>query len=484
MNAQRSDAGMGGEGGEGSPSVPVSGQGGQGELGGAGGATPLPTGASVREVLGLPTALALAVVCGAPSAGARLLVFNNSDTSLTIDEVTFEGPFELKTKLPLTVEPGQPQALEVATAAGVVGTDKPGDERSGSVSLLSSIGSVSVALLATVQGTTVSVDGIPGAPLAGPIAFNCLSTGDTCPTHTFNVVNTGTSPLKLSAPVGETAVVAAFVPGSAEHTLQPGAAVKVEVRAAAGASVSQPGSDSLELAVEGSCEVSKLSIATSVVSSDPCICDGVSPGVEAGPFNASFTCRDASSFEVPLFNGSATDVVVSGVDGEAVAAPAQLPLTLERGKTTWLELLPPALAYPGSSVTSLFLTTDAGSLTVGGSLQATGSRLQLLNAQGSSLPSPLQLACASTVLQLWNHGNAAATVAPPLQSGAVVTDFLTAQTIEPATGFTFHVSALSNGSNSCATSGSIAFSDFQNDCSGTGITVNTDYSGSCSCNGL
>jgi hypothetical protein len=433
--------------------------------------------------MGLPTALALPVVCGAPSAGVTIFVFNASEASLTIDEVTFDGPFALKTKLPLTVEPGKPQALEISTPPGVVGTDKPGDERGGSFSVISSIGSVSVAVLATVQGTTVSVDGIPGAPLTGPIAFDCASTGDTCPTHTFNVVNTGMSPLKLSAPVGTAAAVAAFVPGSAELTLQPGGAVKVEVRAAAGASVSND--DSLELAVEGSCDVSELSIETTVVSNDPCVCNGVAPGIEAGRFDQVFACGEASPFEVPLFNGTAANVLVTSVyiDGEVALAPDQLPFTLEQGKTSWLELLAPP--HPsGNTNPRLDLTTDGGSLTVFGSLQSRGSRLRLLDAQGYRLPSDVSLPCASTALQLWNDGSVAATVAAPVLGGAVVTDFLAEQTIEPGTSFTFHVSALSNDGNACLTSGSLAFSGFENDCEGSGISIDTTYSGPCSCNGL
>src|SRR6185503_11804924 len=180
---------------------------------------------ALREILGLPAALHLPVVCGAPSAGLALNVLNTSESAVTIEAVTLNGPFDLKTTLPLTIQPGKPQSLAISTAPGVVGTDKPGDERQGSVSVTTNLGQVRVALTGTVQGSTLSVDSIPGAPLAGAIAFSCMSTGpDTCPTHSFHIVNTGDAPVKLGAPVGKNDVVAAFVPGNTELTLQPGAA--------------------------------------------------------------------------------------------------------------------------------------------------------------------------------------------------------------------------------------------------------------------
>lgn len=482
--SRRGDAGAAGE------ETSAAGQGGSSagapaEVGGEGGAA-LPSGASAREILGLPTELMIPVVCGAARAGLAVTVQNASDQRVTLERVDIEGAFQLETELPLSVEPGASQSLQLRTAPGVVGTDKPGDVRNGSLSVVSSVGNVSIALRGTVQGSTVSVDSIPGAPLTKPIEFTCSSAGQTCPTQSFHIVNTGDSPIKLAAPVGESDVVGAFVPGAPELTLLPGAGVKVELRAAAGASVSSPGTDALTLAVEGSCEVDELRVETSVASSSPCQCYDAPPGIQAGSFAHSYECGDGSTFKIPLFNGTAqTFTVEELLNSDLQSVPDQFPLELPSGQTVWLELLPAMQAYPGyTQQFTVSLASPGGTIDASGTLSASGSWLSLQTEEGGGLPSSLALGCGSTALRVYNGGDVAAQVLPPVLTGAVVSDFTTAQTIEPQESYTFHVSALSNAGNACATAGNIAFPLVQNDCSGETLALATTYAGECTCNGL
>lgn len=477
------DAGAGGD------ESSVAGQGGAGAgnpavAGGEGGAA-APAGASAREILGLPTEIVVPVVCGAPRATLAVAVLNGSEQPVTVETLELEGPFQLETELPLTIAPGESRSLELRTTPGVVGTDKPGDERAGSLSLVSSVGNVSVALRGTVQGSTVSVDSIPGAELTGPIEFSCSSAGDTCPTRSFHVVNTGESPVKLSAPVGDSDVVGAFVPGASELTLQPGAGVKVELRAAAGGTVSSPGVDALTVAVEGSCEVDELRIETGVVSPSPCQCDEAAPGIQAGSFAHSYECGDDSTIKVPLFNGTAADVTVTEVlTSEVESVPDQLPLTLPSGQTVWLELVPAGQAYPDyTQPITIPLSGPGGTILASGTLSASGSWLALQNAQGGGLPSTLALGCGPTTLQVYNAGDVAAVVEPPVLTGGVVTDFTAPRTIQPSKSFAFRVSAVSNAGNQCATSGNIAFPVVQNDCIGEPLQLGTSYQGDCDCDG-
>ncbi len=481
---RRGDAGSGGE------EAAAAGQGGVGAggsvaVGGEGGAA-APAGASAREILGLPAEVTIPVVCGAPRAGLTVTVSNASEARVTVERVDVDGPFQLETELPFSIEPGESQQLQLRTTPGVVGTDKPGDERSGSLSVVSSVGNVSVSLRGTVQGSTVSVDSIPGAPLTDPLDFSCSSAGNTCPTQSFHIVNTGDAPVKLSAPVGDSDVVGAFVPGAPELTLLPGAGVKVELRAAAGATVSRPGADALTLAVEGSCEVEELRVETRVVSSSPCQCRDAAPGIEAGSFAHSFECGDGSTFSVPLFNGTAKDASIEELlDNDVQSAPDQLPLSLPSGKTVWLELLPPTELFPGNQQSiNISLSGPDGSLRASGTLTASGSWLAFQSAQGGGLPDSIALGCGPTELRVYNAGDVAAQVQPPVLTGAVVSDFTAPQTIEPQTSYTFHVSALSNAGNACATNGNIAFPLVENDCGGQALVLATTYQGACTCDGL
>lgn len=484
-NPVRSDGGSAGE------EAAAAGQGGStagatpSDVGGQGGAAP-PSGASTREILGLPTEVTIPVVCGASRAGVAVTVLNGSGERVTLDRIDVDGPFQLETELPLSIEPGESQQVQLRTAPGVVGTDKPGDERSGVLSVVSSVGNVSVALRGTVQGSTVSVDSIPGAPLTGPLEFSCSSAGRTCPTQSFHLVNTGDSPVKLSAPVGQAEVVGAFVPGSSELTLLPGTGVKVELRAAAGASVTSPGVDALTLAVEGSCDVAELRVETRVGGPEPCQCWDAPPGVQAGSFVHTYECGDGSTFSVPLFNGTAQGFSIEELLTSYVQpAPDQLPLNVPSGETVWLELLAPAQPYPGYTESlTVQLEGPGGTINASGMLTASGSLLSLQNAQGGGLPAPLALACGSTTLQVYNGGDVAAEVLPPVLTGAVVSDFTTPQTLAPGASYAFHVSALSNAGNACATAGSVAFPLVQNDCSGEVLSLTTAYSGPCTCNGL
>ncbi len=443
-------------------------------------------------MLGLPTALEIPVLCGAASAGTELLFSNTSDQAVELTELTLEGPFESDATLPLTIQPGARQTVRLTTAAGVIGTDKPGDERSGSVQIVSSVGKATVALHGTVQGTTLALNDIPGVALQTPLSFSCSSTAG-CPTRTFTIVNTGDVAAKLGPPVGDGEVVGAFIPGSSEAvTLQPGFAVRLEARPAAGKNVAVGTPDVLTLAVEGSCDTDTLELATLTTtfdSSSDCKCGETPPGVEVGTFDVQYQCGDAAAkVGVPIFNGTTTPLVVSALDGSnLVADEGVLPFTVAPGATASLELTPPV--FPGSTSpmgVSVRLETALGRLETFGQLRASGSNLQLRNAQGNQLLSLFQpSSCLAVPLRLYNFGDVATTVAPPVGTGELkLTGFDAPVSIKPGAFVEFELAYLE--ASACSLVGSIDFAANAKDCSETvasvGLSQAVSYSAqACTC---
>lgn len=445
--------------------------------------------------LSLPAALKFNIPCGTATAQATLSLTNWGDRDIELASGEVEGAFKLETALPLTIASGETAELVVSTAPGVFGTDAPGDERSGTLTLASNLGTAVVSLDGSFSSTTLELGKVPGAPLNGPLTFLCNSTQAAllCNTQTFTILNTGPSNAVLKPPVGGQRAVAAFIPGSAEPlTLEPGAAVKIEVRPGSGGDFVQVGvTDTIVVPVEGSCDFDEIEVPVIVGKLDACECNQTPPGIEVtSAVSADYACgSDPPTTDLTIFNGSTAPLeveTVSDFDGSLPTATT-LPLSVAGGQSELLKLVSPK--FPGGAGSfphNLRLDTDLGAMSSSAIFRASGSALLLRLASNHSIVLPtLPLGdCSPVQLELVNFGNVAAIVSPPVLGGALsISGFDSPKTIEPNAAFVFSVAAVSNTGNACLTDGSLAFT-LDNDCIGPSVGRATTYSGSCSCNGL
>ena len=140
--------------------------------GGEGGTPLLPSGLSV------PASLRFDIPCGSSTAQGTMSLTNWSESEVEITAYQIEGAFKLETPVPLSLAPGASVALVVSTDPGVVGTDAPGDQRQGALTLTSTWGAAVVELEASVVGTSLQVGRVPGALLAAPLSFSCSSAAE------------------------------------------------------------------------------------------------------------------------------------------------------------------------------------------------------------------------------------------------------------------------------------------------------------------
>jgi hypothetical protein len=508
-SAKKRNPTYGGEGGgAGEAAAPVGGEGGV-SLGGQGGASAEPVaGASAAGVpgaggqagppvssnsgtgLSLPGTLKFDISCGTASVQATLSLTNwgDSDIELTAGEVA--GAYTLETALPLTVASGESVDVVVSTAPGVVGTDAPGDKRQGRLTLTSNLGTALIQLDGAIGGAKLELDSIPGAPLVGGLSWSCASTAEGCGSKTFTIVNTGASNAVLHPPVGDTLAVAAFIPGSQESlTLEPGAAVRVEVRPGANGDVEAASVDKISIPVDGSCDVNAIEVPVLNKGPEACQCKLAPPGIEASQPVLDYSCGSAAFADVTLFNASASSLDVSAVVDESDAAvPVEntLPFSVESGKSAVLKVLATTYpSYPGTFRADFTLKTNLGDLPSEVVLHPHGGSALLTNAFFNSVPDPLTLNNC-TPLELWitnYNADAPITVSPPVVTGGLaISGFSTPQTLQPGAKVVFSVAAVSNAGNSCATTGKLEFA-LDGECAGPKLVQNFAYSGACTCNG-
>ncbi|HEY6077372.1 MAG TPA: hypothetical protein VIW29_01130 [Polyangiaceae bacterium] len=484
---------MAGDGGE----APLGGQGGVPTAGAAGAGAPNAQGGAAVIVesgmgLSLPGSLKFDISCGVASVRRSLSLTNWSESAIEITAGQIAGAYTLETSLPLTVAAGESVDVVVSTAPGVVGTDAPGDERQGTLTLTSNLGSALIHLEGAIGGAILEIDSIPGAPLVGPLAWACASTAEGCGTKSFTIVNKGAANAVLHPPVGDLFAVAAFVPGSQELlTLEPGAAIKVEVRPAANEDAPTGTVDAISILVEGSCDLSEIAVPVLSNGLEDCPCDLAPPGIEASQPALDYTCGADSSADLTIFNGSAEPLDVTSIveNGSSMAAVKNtLPFRVDPGQSGILQLVaPPHPGNPGSYTQNLLLGTNLGSLPASTLLRASGGQALLVqSANLASLPSSWALNdCGALELAILNYAsNGPVTVQPPIVSGGVsLSGFAAPQTLQPGEKAVFSVAAVSNGGNACAGQGSLEFA-LGGDCRGAKLTQSFSYAGSCTCNGI
>lgn len=482
--------------GGGEASAPLGGQGGTPEVGTAGAGAPNGQGGAAVVVdtgmgLSLPGSLQFDISCGVASVRQSLSLTNWSENAIELKAGQIAGAYELETTLPLTVAAGESVDVVVSTAPGVVGTDAPGDERPGTLTLTSNLGTAVIHLNGAIGGAKLEIDSIPGAPLTGPLAWACASTAEGCGSKSFTIVNTGDSNAVLHPPIGDLFAVAAFVPGSQELlTLEPGAAVKVEVRPAANEDSPQGTVDAISILVDGSCDFSEIEVPILSNGAEACHCDLAPPGIEASRPALDYTCGADTSADLTIFNSSAVALDVQGIleNGEAVAVKNTLPFNIASGTSGVLQLLaPPHPGNPGSYPKNLMLSTSLGKVPAEAVFRAQGAQaLVVLNANLASLPASWALNdCAPLELAILNYAsNGPVTVQPPVVAGGLsLSGFAAPKTLQPGEKAVFSVAAVSNGGNGCAGQGSLEFA-LAGDCRGAKLAQAFTYGGGCTCNGI
>lgn len=134
----------------------------------------LPDGASLDTVTAGPVAMLAASVmtttlCGGASATEALTVANVGTGDLVISAADATGGFSMSTPLPLTIPGGASRDLTVVPPDAVIGTDRGGDIKAGTLTLTTNAADASrvVNLASTVVGATLEVQaGSDGSSLA------------------------------------------------------------------------------------------------------------------------------------------------------------------------------------------------------------------------------------------------------------------------------------------------------------------------------
>jgi len=180
-----------------------------------------PIAVPVIELGALPM---LATTCGSPApAAVSLRVTNPGNSNLVITSAIATGGFAVTTTFPLTIAPGAEATIAVRAPLAVVGTDRGGSVKMGTLTLASNAAvssSYVLDLAATVFGANLAFTDEAGQPVARPFAFSANS--GSCPAaRPVYLRNTGNAPLTVGAAAASGFAVTGFSGG----TIEAGAAV-------------------------------------------------------------------------------------------------------------------------------------------------------------------------------------------------------------------------------------------------------------------
>ena len=178
-------------------------------------------------VAGLPSApLSATAECGvAMPPTADLVIANTGGSELVITEAIADGGFAVTTTLPLRIAAGAQGSLAVRPPAAVIGTDRGGTTKSGTLTLTTNepTPTRTVALSAKVLGPNLAFTDAGGAP----ITLLLQSPTGTCPAPLAVFLrNTGTAPLTVGAAVASGFAFGGFSGG----VLEPGASATQQIR--------------------------------------------------------------------------------------------------------------------------------------------------------------------------------------------------------------------------------------------------------------
>jgi hypothetical protein len=166
----------------------------------------------------------LATTCGQPApAPVGLLVSNPGNSNLVITSATATGGFAVTTTFPLTIAPGVGATIAVRAPLAVIGTDRGGAVKLGTLTLASNAAispSYVLDLAATVVGANLVFTDDTGQPVAMPLAFSASS--GSCPAPaSVSLHNTGNQPITVGAASASGFTFGGFSGG----TIEAGAAV-------------------------------------------------------------------------------------------------------------------------------------------------------------------------------------------------------------------------------------------------------------------
>lgn len=223
-------------------------------------------------VAAVPPTLAVDVECGAPlPPPSAVRVTNTGGDELRITSAQATGGFTVVTTLPLVIAPGDVASLEIRPPAAVIGTDRDGSQRTGSLDLVTNedgLASHQVALVATILGANVELTDLMSQPLSA-LAFSAGS--GACPTSkTAQVTNTGSRAIQVAIEPTSSFAIAAGVSGV---MVGPGSSAVFSVRPLTSGPCS--GADVLAVAVTGPvCAVtpSVLQATFDITGASTCAC--------------------------------------------------------------------------------------------------------------------------------------------------------------------------------------------------------------------
>jgi hypothetical protein len=128
--------------------------------------------------------LTMSTECGGATPLSSLVVMNSGTADLTIDNASLTGdPFQVKA-VPLIIAPGASGTFKIEPPMAVVGTDRGGDVKRGTLKIESNAGVAMVDLEATVIGANLV--------MTAPVPINFTSSSGACPaSKQFSIQNTG-----------------------------------------------------------------------------------------------------------------------------------------------------------------------------------------------------------------------------------------------------------------------------------------------------
>lgn len=178
-----------------------------------------PDGPPAAPKVEVASSLALVTTCGAAPAESELVVANTGTAELTIASATATNGFQV-TSATDAIAAGDSATFTIAPPMAVVGTDRGGAIKTGTLTLTTNAGTHTVALEATVQGANITVS-------VATVAFTATN-GTTCPApRTVTISNTGNTSVAIEQLFASGVTLSGFTGGtidansSTSVTIQP-----------------------------------------------------------------------------------------------------------------------------------------------------------------------------------------------------------------------------------------------------------------------
>lgn len=176
----------------------------------------------------IPGQVTFSVFCGATTAPTpvKFQVTNSGSRPLEVSSATATGGFVVTASLPDTVQPGASIVVEIKPPAAVVGTDRVGQAKRGTLTVTSNdpAGPREISLFADVKGAAPSFEDVDGKAIT---KIDLRSPNTDCPAPVeFRVKNGGERPLTIGEITGAYNVT---LVGKEDTTIGPGESLALRV---------------------------------------------------------------------------------------------------------------------------------------------------------------------------------------------------------------------------------------------------------------